>query len=348
VSRRAAAYRVTVRRGRGGPADAEHRVAAVAWVDDGDGPDAGADGPVTYFRSCCKPFQALPLVERGHADRFGLSERDLAVICASHSGGRVHVEAVRALLARLGLEEGALLCGFHFPQDDENEALLRCGRAERSPVYNNCSGKHAGMLALAVAEGWPLADYVALDHPVQRACVAATAEVCGLDPAAVPVAVDGCSAANPALPLAAMARGFARFATARPDALDARERALARLRVAMQRHPVLVAGERRFDTELMVATRGGLVSKVGAEALQCVAVPAARAGVALKVLDGHHRAVGPAAIAFLAANGWLAPEAAAALKRWAEPVVHNHRGLEVGDVRVLPESSDLAPAGVGR
>jgi len=361
VSRRAAAYRVAVRRGRGGPVDAEHRVTAVAWVEDGRAPGGGAGGaggataaaaeagPVTFFRSCCKPFQALPLVERGHADRLGLSERELAVICASHSGGRVHVAVVRGLLARLGLDEGALLCGFHFPQDDESEAALRCGRVGHSAVYNNCSGKHAGMLALAVAEGWPLADYVAADHPVQRACVAAIAEVCGADPAAVPVSIDGCSAANPALSLTAMARGFARFAAARPgaDAGDARERALARLRTAMQRHPVLVAGERRFDTDLMVAARGALVSKGGAEALQCVAVPAARAGVALKVHDGHHRAVGPATIAFLAEHGWLEPDAVAALKRWAEPVLHNHRGLEVGDVRVFPEASIPSPAGAG-
>jgi L-asparaginase II len=319
VIRSVAAYRVVVRRGGGGPVDAEHRVTAVAWVEDGCWSDgagaaptaaAGEAGAVTSFRSCCKPFQALPLVERGHADRLGFSERDLAVVCASHSGAGVHVETVRGLLARLGLDESALLCGFHFPQDDENEAALRGGRTARSPVYNTCSGKHVGMLALALAEGWPMADYVALDHPVQRACMAATAEVCGVDSAAVAVGVDGCT--------------------------------------AMQLHPVLVAGERRFDTDLMVATHGTLVSKGGAEALQCVAVPAERVGVTLKVHDGNHRAVGPAAIAFLAENGWLAPGAAAALKRWAKPALHNHRGLETGEVRAFPEAFTPFPAGAGR
>jgi L-asparaginase II len=353
VSWRAAVYRVVVRRGRGGPAEAEHRVTAMACVpgaeesgfglvagdagrDAGDGaPDAPENDFVTFFRSGCKPFQALPLVERGHAERFGFGARELAVMAASHSGSRAHVETVRGILERIGLDERALLCGFHFPQDPESDAALRSGRVEPSPVYNNCSGKHAGMLALAVAEGWPTAAYTSPEHPVQRACVAAVAETCGLSAHLLPVGIDGCSAANPALPLSAMARGFARLARARAAGATARERALARLRAAMLEHPALVAGEGRFDTDLMRAADGGVVSKGGAEGLQCVGVPGAGAGIAVKVHDGAHRAVGPATVAFLVAEGWLGEEAALALAHWAEPVVHNHRGLEVGEVRVI-------------
>jgi L-asparaginase II len=352
VSLRVAVYRVAVHRGANGPVEAEHRVTAIAHVPDG-GPEAGAapvapacpEDFVTFFRSSCKPFQLLPLVERGHADRFGFGPRQLAVMAASHSGAAAHVEAVRGILAAIGLDESALGCGFHFPQDPENEARLRCGRAEHSPVYNNCSGKHAGMLALAVAEGWAVEDYTDLEHPVQRACVAGVAAVCDVDAATLPLGVDGCSAANPALWLSAMARGFSRFARARAgaDAADDRERALACIRSAMAAHPDLVAGEGRLDTELMTVGRGALVSKGGAEGLQCLALPASGAGVALKVHDGAHRAVGPATLAFLVQEGWLFAEEVGALARWAWPIVRNHRGLEVGEVRILA-GTDASPA----
>src|SRR5262249_4136067 len=137
---------------------------------------------ITFFRSGCKPFQALALVELGHADRFGLGTRELAVMSASHNGAEEHVAVVRGILARVGMEENDLLCGFHYPEDPTNDARLRAGELAPSPVYNNCSGKHAGMLALARALGQPTQDYVAFEHPVQVTCVRAVAEVCGVDP----------------------------------------------------------------------------------------------------------------------------------------------------------------------
>jgi len=338
MSWRSAAYRVLVRRGENGSPEATHLATAIAWVPEGgrglptSPPDRGDF--VTYFRSACKPFQALPLVERGHADSLGLDAGALAVMCASHNGADEHVLAVRDILARSQVDESELLCGFHYPEDAKNDARLRAGLVAPSPVYNNCSGKHAGMLALAHAEGWPRADYVGFGHPVQLACIGAVAEVCGVDRNGLPLGIDGCSAANPALPLSAMATGFARFAQARPDQGDARERALARLRRAMGEHPEMVAGEGRFCTDLMRATGGEVVTKTGAEGLQCLAIPSLGVGVAVKVNDGARRAVGPAVIAFLMRQGWLSREAATALGRWARPKVKNHRGLEVGEITV--------------
>ena len=340
-----ARYRVHVRRGAPGTDEAEHAALVVSWQGDGD-EAVPSDDFVTFFRSACKPFQALPLVERGHADRFGFGAAELAVMSASHNGAAEHVAVVRRMLDAIGLTERHLLCGFHYPEDPDHDAALRKGALAPSALYNNCSGKHAGMLALAVAEGWPVEDYVSFDHPVQRACVQAVAEMCGVDARAMPLGVDGCSAANPAVPLSAMARGFARFASAKaagPGA-DARERALARIRGAMIAEPVLVAGEGRFCTDVLRAGAGAVVTKTGAEGLQCLGFPATGEGVAIKVLDGARRAVGPAALAWLREGERLSPAALSALERWAHPAIKNHRGIVVGDLWAEREPAEREPA----
>jgi len=334
-----ARYRVHV--GRGAPAqdEAVHEAVVVTWRP--EGLDEAPEGDfVTFFRSACKPFQALPLVERGHAQKLGFGARELAVMSASHNGAAEHVTVVRGMLERIGLSDRHLLCGFHYPEDPEHDAALRKGALEPSPIYNNCSGKHAGMLALAVCEGWPVEDYVAFDHPVQRACLAAVADVCAVDAHAMPLGVDGCSAANPALPLSAMARGFARFARADAHGVDPRDRALGLLRRAMIAEPRLVAGEGRFCTDVLTAGAGAVVTKTGAEGLQCLGFPETGEGVAVKVLDGSRRAVGPAVLAWMREGGRLSDTALAALERWAQPSIKNHRGLFVGTLRAEREAAE--------
>jgi L-asparaginase II len=282
-------YRVEVRRGKGHELEANHIVTVFA-SDGADtprlSPEMAANDWVTCFRSGCKPFQALPLVERGHADRFGFGEAELAVMCASHNGAREHIEVVRGILVRIGLREETLECGFHFPYDEASTDQVRCGDSKLSPIFNNCSGKHAGMLALAVAEGWPVKGYVQFDHPVQKACIEAVADVCGVDAEGIPLVIDGCSCANPVFSLSTMAQAYARFAQARESDSSPRQKALARLANAMAAHPVLVAGEGRLCTALMRAGEGEVVAKTGAEGLQCVAVAAAGVGIAAKVHDG--------------------------------------------------------------
>ena len=334
--RRQAVYRVEARRGDAGIVEAVHHVTAVAW--DAEWESRAERGvslekllPLgaarTYFRSSCKPFQLLPLVERGHADRFGLTDRELAIASASHNGAPEHLQAVRRILQAAARTEEELLCGAQAPRDERSLADYV---ARPSALFNNCSGKHAAMLALAAAEGWPVEEYVAFDHPVQRACVEAVCDVCGVSAAETPLAVDGCSAANPALSLAAMARGFYRFAEASAAAATARERALARIRHAMAAEPEMVAGRGRLCTDVLRATRGAVVTKTGAEGLQCAALPAHAVGVALKVKDGGDRAKGPALLAFLAENGWLDDAARGRLEKWAHPEIPNVRGISVG------------------
>ena len=337
---------------RGSIPESRHHIEVAAVTPEGErvASTRGADR-VTTFRSAAKPFQLLPLVERGHADRWGFDDETLAIMCASHTGSRYHVERVAAILARLGLTDRDLACGFHEPLDPESLERIRSDASLRSPLYNNCSGKHAGMLALALAEGWPTRGYERADHPVQQLMLRTVAEMCGLAPESVAVAVDGCSASVFGLPLPNMAQGFARFAAARP-AGDARQRALARIRDAMLRHPRATGGAGRAGTELMERSGGRLVAKGGAEGLECLGLAERGLGLALKCEDGQGRAVMPAVLAVLELLGWLGRDELARFAGLGSPVVTNHTGLEVGRLeaearRLEPSLATTGPGAVG-
>ena len=317
---------------RGGTLESEHAVEGV--VTDAAGTILAATARpdrVTFFRSSAKPFQLVPLVERGHADALGLGDRHLALMAASHNGEPFHVEGTLEILARAGAGVGDLECGFHFPEDAATaERLHREPASSRTAAYHNCSGKHAGMVALAKAEGWPVAGYTLPDHPLQVLMRATIAEICGVDAGSAPYAVDGCSASNPALPLRAMARGYARMAAARPDGATARERALCRIREAMAAHPDMVAGTGRFCTDFMRATGGRMTTKTGAEGLQLVAVPERGLGVAVKAIDGARRAVPPALVGWLESLGLLSASESRGLAAHAAPALVNTREIVVG------------------
>lgn len=319
---------------RGGTLESEHAVEGV--VVDAAGTVLAATGRpdrVTFFRSSAKPFQLLPLVERGHADAIGLGDEHLALMAASHSGEPMHVAGTLEILDRAGARVADLECGFHYPEHAATaDRLRRADPAERTAAYHNCSGKHAGMVALARAEGWPVAGYTRPDHPVQQLMRRTIAEACGVDEAATPHAVDGCSASNPALSLIAMARGYARLAAARGSSADARERALARIRDAMVAHPAQVAGTGRFCTDFMVALGGRMMTKTGAEGLQCVAAPGRERdlGIVVKALDGARRAVPPALVGWLRALELIGDDEVAALAAHAAAPVTNAREAVVG------------------
>jgi L-asparaginase II len=315
---------------RGDIAESRHRVHAVAADSQGRALLDGGD-LVTTYRSAAKPFQALPLVERGHAERWQVSDEELALMCASHTGSARHVEMVRGILGRLALPESALICGYHDPLDPDSLARLRAHPEERSPVYNNCSGKHSGMLALALAEGWPASGYERPEHPVQKAVRASVAELGGLGSAALQTAVDGCGVPVFALSLSAMARSYARLASARADG-DVRERALARIRSAMVSYPRATGGAERFATQLMEALPGRIVAKGGAEGLECLGLPERGMGLAVKVEDGATRAVGPAVIEVLDHLGVLSDAERARLQALRSPRLRNVAGLEVGRI----------------
>jgi len=290
-------------------------------------------GLVTTFRSSAKPFQLLPLVERGHADRLGLRDEELAVMAASHTGSPRHLELVRGVLDRLGLGPEHLACGYHDPEDAGSLAEIRSGAAPRSPLYNNCSGKHAGMLALCRAEGWPLEGYFRPQHPLQQTILRTIAEVCDLVPESIPIAIDGCSLVVFALPLQVMARAYATLAVAaRASGGDARTQALGRIARAMTSHPRVVEGGARVSTAIMEATAGRLLAKGGAEGLQLVALTDRAQGLAIKCVDGAQRAVGPATFAVLEHLEALSDAEQQGLAAVRRTVLRNAAGLEVGQV----------------
>ncbi len=327
---------VVVRRGE--VREAVHRVELVACDAAGRlAMESAHPRRVTTYRSAAKPVQLLPLVERGHAERWRFSEEELAVMAASHTGSDYHVALVTRILERIGLDDSHLACGYHEPADLAARDRLIATGAPRSPLYNNCSGKHAGMVCLARSEGWPVEGYHLPDHPVQQLVRRTLAEVTGIDPDAVGSAVDGCNVPVWVLPLADMARGYARLASAAPEG-DARERALARIRGAMARHPVATGGIGRFSSDLMAALRGRVIAKGGAEGLECVAIPERGLGLAIKCEDGQSRAIPPAAIAALEALDLLDAAERERLEPWRRQVLRNHSGVETGwiEAHALP------------
>lgn len=316
---------------RGDIAESRHQVRCVAV--DGAGAVAAATPDadrVTSFRSAAKPFQLLPFVERGHADRLGFGERELAIMAASHSGSREHVALVRALLARIGLDASHLACGYHDPMDAESLEDVRRDPSQKGPLYNNCSGKHAGMLAFALAEGWPVAGYERRDHPLQQLLLRTVAECCGVRPESVALGIDGCSVPVFGLPLANMARGYARIAEAWVRGGDLRARTLQRIAQAMTTHPVLVEGHGRLATDVMRATAGRVLAKSGAEGLLLLADSGQGLGIAIKCEDGAMRALGPATVEALLVLGTLRPGEAEAFAEHRRPPVHDAAGHVVG------------------
>jgi len=281
-----------------------------------------------FPRSAVKALQAIPLVESGGADAFGLGDAELAVACASHSGDRVHIEAVRSLLDKAGLDESYLACGAHWPVSDTAFRELMQGGERPRAIHNNCSGKHAGMLAAAVHLGLDPRGYERPDHGLQVMIAGIISEICGVRLSRDGIGIDGCSVPTWALPLAALARGFARFGTG--TGLSAtRARAAERLRRACFNLPVLVAGEGRFDTVAMGALAPAVFVKGGAEGVHCAALPELGVGIALKVDDGAKRGTERALAEVLAA---LVPGARTALAGQLEGELLNWRGLRVGRI----------------
>ena len=312
-----------------------HRGVVAVCAPDGALVDGRGDADrVIYPRSSCKMLQALPLVERGVADRFGLTSEHLALACASHSGAAIHTERVRRWLDDLGLGEADLRCGPQVPEDREARRALRAEGREPDQTCNNCSGKHAGFLTLNRALGGG-ADYVAPDHPVQQAVRAAFYEMTGDDPE-LGHGIDGCSAPNFATRLRGLATAMAKMARPGATLTGARAEAAERLVAAMAKHPELVAGEGRACTGLMRAANadGGVraVVKTGAEGVFTAILPERGLGVALKIDDGATRASECAMAAALVRLG-VADEAHPEIRKRLNPEILSRRGLHAGEIR---------------
>jgi L-asparaginase II len=315
---------------RGNLVESFHR-GAVAVVD-GSGELTAKWGDVDqliYARSAIKPLQALPLIETGAADKFGLSDQEIALACSSHSAEEVHTDAVGGWLTRLDLGEANLECGACPPLVTETlEALYRAGD-KPTQIHNNCSGKHTGMLTTARHLAEPTEGYIKLAHPVQQRIKDTLEEMMECDLSQAPNGIDGCGIPVLGMSLTAIATGMAKLASPGGQALS-RKNAIGRISKAMAAHPYLVSGKDRFDTALMLATKGAVLSKGGAEGVEVAFVPHLGLGVALKIDDGARRGADVAMAAVLQHLGALD---GAVLDTWLELPLKNWAGTLIGVAR---------------
>jgi L-asparaginase II len=315
---------------RGQVVESCHHVhAAVANASGALTATAGNPSLVTHWRSCAKPFQVLPLLASGGFDELRWGDDQLAISCGSHGGEPEHVAIARQMLADIGLEEGDLACGPHEPLSPRGAKILRETGDRPTRLHNNCSGKHAAMLARAKTGGWPTHGYERPEHEVQRHCLEAVSKWTGLAVDSIGRAVDGCGVVEFSLPLDHMATAYARLACAARDG----EEEPARLLHAMQTRPFLVGGSDRFDTVLIEETEGRIVSKVGAEGVHSALIVDRGLGVAVKVEDGATRAQYPALLRALQLLGALPNELPPRLEEFLTRPVRNTRGELVGEVR---------------
>jgi L-asparaginase II len=296
---------------------AHHGDVCVVGADGATVAQAGDASRVIFARSCMKPLQATVSLSLAP---FEFTDREIAVMCASHNAEPIHLEVVRTILDRAGVPEAALQCPPRRPMDE----VAAAAAGEPKPIHSDCSGKHAGMLAACVAQGWPLETYLEPDHPFQQAVLRAVKLATGLDDTRV--GVDGCGAPVHGMPLSGMATIYAKLAAG--DLEDLSEHA-RRAAAAMIAQPYMVAGRNRVDTAIIEAT-GSVVVKAGAEGLLCAGTPAL-GGVAVKIRDGSSRGTGPALIHVLHAMGHLDDQQVTRLAEHARPPVLGG-GLPVGEL----------------
>lgn len=301
---------------------------------------AGAPETISYLRSSAKLHQAIPLVVSGAADRFGFTESEIALACASHSGEPIHTELAASMLRKIQLSPDALKCGIHEPFSAEVSSQLRKSGEQPTVLQNNCSGKHAGMLALALHLGAPHETYDQPENPAQIAIKRCISRFSGVPEEEISIGVDGCGVPVFGLSIFAMALLCARLVAPPKDFDGATVDACKRIVLAAMTHPELIGGTaERLDTELMRAAKGRLVSKVGAEGVYTVGVLPSDdwpkgLGLALKIEDGDdHRARPTVVIEALQQLGVLRGESLTAVTRYRSFLVLNRRGDIVGEVK---------------
>ena len=325
---------------RGSITESRHR-GHIAVVD----PDGniiaslGAPENVTYLRSSAKPFQAMPLLISGAAERFGFTDREVALACGSHNGEPIHTELVASMLKKLGLGLEALRCGAHEPYGVEAALALRARGEEPNALHNNCSGKHAGMLALALHLGAPVENYESPENPVQKAIAEVMSQFSGVAVTDMAVGVDGCAVPAFGITVKAMALAYARLVSP-PASFDKKTRDACALVVrVMSAYPELIGGtSERLDTELMRAAPRSLISKVGAEGVYTAGIRPSEEwpqglGIAIKIEDGDDKRARPTVVVeSLRQLGVLRDESLEAVAKYAFFPVKNRRGDVVGEI----------------
>ncbi|WCM90330.1 asparaginase [Acidovorax sp. NCPPB 3576] len=303
---------------------------------------AGDPGAQVFTRSTIKAFQALPLLRSGGVEALGWGERELALLCASHNGEPQHVEVVQGMLDSAGQSHTVLRCGCHVP------LFAALGLGTMAPGFvpderhHNCSGKHAGFVAYCVQQGLPLPDYTDPAHPLQARVREEVAGAVGLAPHELAMGIDGCSAPNYAMPLAHLARGYARLASEGPQDSEL-GRHLAPLADAMVAFPALGSGTGRHDADFMRAGGGDWVSKTGADGVQVLGSRSRGEAFALKIMDGNMTAQIAAAVEVLDQLGWMNAAQREALQPWRAAPLLSARGVPVGERRPVFRLERAAP-----
>jgi L-asparaginase II len=326
---------------RGGITESRHRGHVVAIEPDGNVvAQLGAPETVTFLRSSAKPFQALPLLVSGAADRFGFTDREVALACASHNGEPIHTELAASMLSKIGLGPEALKCGVHEPFSVDVSRELRERGEAPNVFHNNCSGKHVGMLALSLHLGAPIETYIRPEHPVQLAIGKTVAQFAGVPVEDLAVGTDGCAVPVFGITVKAMALSYARLVSPPAGFDQATRQACARIVRVMSAFPELIGGTSdRLDTEIMRAARGRLISKVGAEGVYTAGIRPCEEwprglGLALKIEDGDDRRARPTVvIESLRQLGVLRDKSLEAVAPYAFFPVLNRPGEVVGEIR---------------
>jgi len=302
---------------------------AYAVVVDGDGQivkNWGDPDYLTCVRSALKPFQASAAVSAGATDAAGFTSAELALMCASHNGEEIHIQTAKEMLEKLGYDMSYYECGSHAPYDRKSKIELIKNSQEPTPLHNNCSGKHAGMLCLTKYLKADPAGYTNVEHPVQQAIMKQVMKFSELED--FPLAVDGCSAPVPFMTLYNIALMYQKLAS-----VDHKD--LSPLYDAMVSNPMLVAGTDRFDTDFIEAMKGHAVTKVGGEAIRGIGFrkdDGSVLGIAIKMLDGNQRCVPSVALAVLENLKLLTSTVLKKLKKYSNITLKNHRLLEVGSI----------------
>jgi len=287
---------------------------------------------VTYLRSSAKPFQVIPLITSGAAEKFGLSQKEIAIISGSHNGQKIHTDTVKSILKKIGLSEKNLQCGVHIPHYYTANNIIPPPGKKFTQLNHNCSGKHAGMLGLCVFFGWDIKNYRNPNHPAQKIILKAISEICQYPEKMIGIGIDGCGVPVHAMPLYNMALGFSNLVNYNSED-DHTAEAYKLIVDSMRKYPEMVSGEGRSDLALAEASEGNIIAKAGGEALSCSGVLSKGWGVAVKITDGGQRAIGPAVIETFRQMGMLSRKQIEKMPKFSRPIIKNFRGDEVGFVR---------------
>lgn len=289
---------------------------------------------ISYLRSAAKPIQALPVVESGAADHLALTEEELAIITASHSGEEAHRSTVASLLRKIGVGVEALHCGTHTPFHRTTATQLLLNGMKPDVLHCSCSGKHSGMLALCRYKGWSFDSYYAPEHPVQRLMLSYISQITEEPEDKIVIGIDGCGVPVFGVPVYRMAYAYARLASPLSFSPE-RQTACRRVSGAMMKYPVLVAGTNRFCTDLMIAAEGRIMAKDGTDGVFCLGIPDKGWGIAVKVEDGSMRVLEPVIVSILEQLSILEPGQLARLEKYSRPEIKNYRQEIIGQMRSL-------------